>query len=197
MPTANADAVMREHEGGRAGSIPGISMPPNHRFSTYRLSPGRCPLPSPFSRYTLRPLLPIIIQLGSAGPGSNGRDALRVLLAACNYLRNYLRLSFRANATGRRWRGTNVTSVEPSLGGPPAIYLALSIACSGVTVSVANSAWAYIGDEWYLQNNVQYKREEKSASSGDDVFASIEVNWKLPTLIVQNYTLRGKLRRCT
>lgn len=29
-------------------------------------------------------LLPIIIQLGSAGPGSNGRDALRVLLAACN-----------------------------------------------------------------------------------------------------------------
>lgn len=61
----NADgerrAVMREHEGGRAGSIPGISMPPNHRFSTYRLSPV-LPLFRP-SPSTLRPLLPIIIQL--------------------------------------------------------------------------------------------------------------------------------------
>lgn len=29
---------MRGHD-NRVGSIPGISMPPNHRFSTYRLSP--------------------------------------------------------------------------------------------------------------------------------------------------------------
>lgn len=40
MPTASAGTVMRGHD-NRAGSIPGISMPPNHRFSTYRLSPPR------------------------------------------------------------------------------------------------------------------------------------------------------------
>jgi len=32
---------------GRAGSIPRISMPPNHRFSTYRLSPASAPSDHP------------------------------------------------------------------------------------------------------------------------------------------------------
>lgn len=53
MPTASAGTVMRGHD-NRVGSIPGISMPPNHRFSTYRLSPP------PSAVYSIRDLLPVI-----------------------------------------------------------------------------------------------------------------------------------------
>lgn len=120
------------------------------------------PLPPPFLRPPLRctprPLLPIIIQLGSAGPcsrtGSNGRAALRVPHAT----------SFDDLPARTRWRGTNVKPVETS-----GCVSALSIACPGVTVQVANSAWAYIGDEWYPQMRWR-KRGEKSANGSEWCF---------------------------
>lgn len=58
--------VMREHD-NRVGSIPGISMPPNHRFSTYRLSPAPPPL---------RP--PVL-----AGPDATSYRSLYNVLLAC------------------------------------------------------------------------------------------------------------------
>lgn len=78
----NADgerrAVMREHEGGRAGSIPGISMPPNHRFSTYRLSAAGTPPFRPPPGVPCDLSYRSLYNSGSAGPcsrtGSNGRE---------------------------------------------------------------------------------------------------------------------------
>lgn len=80
---------------GRAGSIPGISMPPNHRFSTYRLSPASAPsgppplVPSDLTGYPRRDLLPVIIQLRlrRTAQALMAEPHLGSPFAACNYLR--------------------------------------------------------------------------------------------------------------
>lgn len=73
MPTASAGTVMRGHD-NRVGSIPGISMPPNHRFSTYRLSPP------PSAVYSIRDLLPVITttfrRSSSSYPRQRERESL-------------------------------------------------------------------------------------------------------------------------
>lgn len=138
MPTASA---ARRHERARRAAgrvpIPGISMPPNHRFSTYRLSQAAAasrsfPLSlflSLFFSFSLsRPRVPFglprpltghytTVPSDRARTGSNGEPALRLssphAMLSCAALPICARAGERAVPMTGNVRSAGGTSVEP------------------------------------------------------------------------------------